>query len=246
MQTVSLVLTTYNRYPLLEKTLHSIFNQSFFNLEVIVVDDGTDYETPDKIKQWDVKYFRLDRKRVEGLYNNPAYPINVGFRAATNDVVILQNAECKHITTNTIELIASRVDDSCAVYASTMALNSDSTPAMWYVHPTHNPRPFFFCGGLKRHLIEKLRGMDEDYLYYGMDDDDFADRLTKMGIQHTFHSDIVVHHMYHPPAFTNTAPVNMDLNREIYNRKTLEMAQGIIGVERNLNREWGKFPLANS
>ncbi len=55
--TVSVIIPTYNRWPILIKALGFLQNQSFRDFEVIVVDDASDEKAPElKI---DVRYFRL-------------------------------------------------------------------------------------------------------------------------------------------------------------------------------------------
>lgn len=50
MPKVSIIIPTYNRADLLPATLQSVFNQSFRDFEVIVVDDGSSDETRDVLE----------------------------------------------------------------------------------------------------------------------------------------------------------------------------------------------------
>ena len=118
------------------------------------------------------------------------------------------------------------------VFANVMGLHEDGTPDWLYCGKTA-PRPFFFCGAIRRTWFEKLRGMDEDYPAGGYDDNDFADRLAKEGVTFEY-SDVSVHHQWHPrPAMSAEAAAT------VYAEKTRRMASGEIGTARNLGREWG-------
>jgi GT2 family glycosyltransferase len=236
---VSIVITTFNRAHLLRPTLESFVKQDFKDYEVIVIDDGTDEATPLLCAEpWplSLKYYRMNRDRTLG-YNNPARPNNVGVRMAKGDIIILQNAEVRHGAGEVILRLSEQCGTMNAVFAQVEVLNEYGIGKSFYCHRTFTPRPFFFCGALRREWFEKLRGFDEDYQYYGYDDVDFADRLAKCGVE--FHyTTIEVQHQWHPTSYDHT-----DKNNAIpaltYARKSREMAEGKIGIERNLGREWG-------
>lgn len=222
---VSIVMTTFNRPHLLRETLDSIDMQDFQD-EIIVVDDGTDELTAGICGEYLARRIKLDRPQST-QYRNQAWPLNVGIRAATGDIVIQQNAECKHIDPETIKKLTSRVTDTNCVFARVTALLPDGTPDILYCG-IGNARPYFFCGAIKRAWFKKLRGYDEDFVGYGYEDDDMADRLRREGVTWDF-TDVEVHHQWHPPAghFDMTHSANM------YERKHHEP------TIRNLNREWG-------
>src|SRR5579859_5787555 len=96
MPSVSVVLTTYKRDSLLLKTLASIHGEC----EVIVVDDANSQQTKFICKGLATYIPRIGRPDV--AFSNPAVPINIGLKAATGDIVILQNAECEHVS-NVVE-----------------------------------------------------------------------------------------------------------------------------------------------
>lgn len=80
---ISIIIPTYNRADILEKTLESIksadFNQK--NLEIIVVDDGSIDNTKNIIKNFDVLYFYQKN-------NGQASARNKGIKKAKNDIII--------------------------------------------------------------------------------------------------------------------------------------------------------------
>lgn len=224
-------MTTFNRPLLLMTTLHTIFVQTYQDYEVVIVDDGTDEQTPSlchalKVDGYPVKYIKLNRPQSES-YRNQAYPLNVGIRTATGDIIIQQNAECKHVDPETISKLTSRVTDTNAVFARVYALLPDGTPDILYCG-IGNARPYFFCGAIKRAWFEKLRGYDEDYTSYGYEDDDMAGRLTRSGVSWEF-TDIEVHHQWHPPA----GRYDMTQSANMYAKKS---GSALI---RNQDREWG-------
>ncbi len=228
----SIVITTCNRPKQLKATLESIAQQMYKNLEIVVVDDGFDEETPSICSAHNVQYVKMNRPWT-GWFRNPSRPNNVGIRRTKGDIIILQNAECKHVDSNTIEKLANAVTDTNVVFTRVSALNPDGTFMRLYCGKEF-PHPYFFCGAIKRAWFEKLRGFDEDYTGSSYDDDDFAVRLQKEGVTFVF-SEIEVHHQWHGDAGAyNSKPME-----ELYKQKCAAMEAGTLGTVRNLNREWG-------
>jgi glycosyltransferase involved in cell wall biosynthesis len=75
---VSVIIPTYNRTDFLKLTLQSVFNQTYQNFEIIVVDDGTSTDENILLCQTfeKVKYIRIEN------WGGPAKPRNVGIREA--------------------------------------------------------------------------------------------------------------------------------------------------------------------
>jgi len=227
MEMISLVLTTFNRPCQLLETLHSIDRQHIMNQEIIVVDDGTDDHTGDICDAFNAKWIRLERKQ-SAHYRNQARPLNVGIKAAQGDIIILQNAECKHVGEHAIRDLSGRVTWNNAVFAHVTAMNQDGTHGICYCGP-ENLRPYFFCGAIRREWLMKLRGFDEDYQGYGYEDDCMADRLRRSGVTFEF-TDIEVEHQWHEPA---------GLQGDLSKGEAMYAAKRGTSVARNLGREWG-------
>ena len=240
MPRVSIVISTFNRSALLERTLESIYAQQYRDFEVIVVDDGNDGDlTTDACRRFDVRYFkRYDRPSL--IYSNPAIPNNIGVRKALGEVVILQNAECSHASEELILNLANAVGENDAVFAAVASLGIGGQFQGYYCHPVKRPAPYFFCGALKKKWFEDLRGFDEDYTGYGYDDDDFADRLMQSGVNILFTDTVMAYHQWHTPtSFNPELDPRQAYNKKLYEEKTLAMSRGEIGPIRNLGRDWG-------
>ena len=234
---VSIVISTCNRTNQITNTLVSIAQQAT-DAEVIVVDDGTDGKSADVKEICDagkIRYIRCDRPSSSS-FRNPSYPNNVGIRAAKGDIIILQNAECCHEDFRAIEKLTALVTPTNAVFAHVVALDQAGIPLMDYCSPAQ-PRPYFFCGAIRREWLTKLRGFDEDYIGAGYDDDDLAARLAGEGVQFVY-ADILVHHQWHPQAGVYSDAEQM---RQLYEDKCAAMIRGELGTMRNPNG-WGGLP----
>lgn len=235
---VSIVISTCNRTDQLTNTLVSIVLQAT-DAEVIVVDDGTDgksAEVKEICDAGEIRYLRCDRP-PSSAFRNPSFPNNVGIRAATGNIVILQNAECRHEDPQTIQKLVAFVTPTNAVFAHVVALDPAGNPTQDYCSPAA-PRPYFFCGAILRATLLRLRGFDEDYDGAGFEDDDLADRLGASGIEFFF-SNVRVHHQWHPPAGSY---LSADQMRALYQAKLAAMLRGELGLVRNIGRDWGGRP----
>jgi glycosyltransferase involved in cell wall biosynthesis len=69
--TVSAIITTYNRANWLSETICAVMNQSLAPDEIIVVDDGSDDDTQDVIKNYasDIKYIYQDNYGISSARN---------------------------------------------------------------------------------------------------------------------------------------------------------------------------------
>lgn len=240
-------MTAYNRANLLAITLDTIRQQEFKEYEIIVVQDDDGEEklstgraapnaTQKVCESFNVeKYIRRVRSK-KATFSNPAIPNNIGLRAAEGDVILLQNAECRHISPDVVHTLYSAVNHTHgAVFAAVRSVDMGGMPSMWYSHPEHRRKPYFFCGALLNSDVQRLRGFDEDYTEVGYDDDDFAKRLEYTKVPFVFLDETAyVEHMWHPSSYTN-----MPTNQEMYEQKTSLMFNGQISATRNEGRDWG-------
>jgi glycosyltransferase involved in cell wall biosynthesis len=79
---VSIVLPTYNGVKYIRQSIDSCLNQTYKNIELIIVDDGSTDDTPEIIKSYkDKRIIYLRHKKNRGLPN----ALNTGFENTTGD-----------------------------------------------------------------------------------------------------------------------------------------------------------------
>lgn len=199
----SIVITSYRRPTLLRNTLRSMMKHQGRKepCDVVVVEDGWDGgETERVVKEAGARYF-VRRDRPEDSYN-PSVALNIGIRAAKGDVLIIQNAECRH--SNGLVTALEKVAPGEAWFASVMALHADGTNLGWYSHPKHRPVPWFFCGAIRR---ENMLEFDERFTGSGYDDVDMARRLKLAGVKFRWLPPVeaLAYHQWHEPFVGNSS-----------------------------------------
>jgi len=87
---VSVNITTYNRANLLSRCISSVINQSYFELEIIIVDDCSNDDTKNVVKEFQkkdkrIKYFRHDFNKGNAYARNTALENCTGYYVAFMD-----------------------------------------------------------------------------------------------------------------------------------------------------------------
>lgn len=86
---VSIIIPAHNEQDYIQKTLDSVLNQTYTNLEVIIVDDGSTDETKKRVlANKDKRLFYLYKKK-----GGVGSARNVGIRHATGDILTFLDAD---------------------------------------------------------------------------------------------------------------------------------------------------------
>jgi len=85
---ISIIIPTYNRAKIIGKTLETIMNQTYQNWECIIIDDQSDDNTFEVIKEFSKKDSRIKYfKRPESLTKGPSSCRNYGFLMSKGDLI---------------------------------------------------------------------------------------------------------------------------------------------------------------
>lgn len=90
----SIIIPTFNRSFLLEKTLNSVLNQTFKNWEALIIDDGSNQENLVKIKSYaavnsKIKFFEKSKNLPKG----PSASRNIGIAESKGELIMFLDSD---------------------------------------------------------------------------------------------------------------------------------------------------------
>jgi len=182
---ISIVTPTYNSENYVQQTLDSIHNQSYKNIEHIVVDGLSTDKTLDIVKSYPQIKWTSEKD------NGQSHAINKGFRMATGDIFAWQNADdiyCENALETVVNFFTNNPDVD-VVYGSYKLIDSegnwicDVNPIEWnewlFAHGRFVPlQPTVFW---RKRVADEVGTLNEE-LHYCMDVDFFA-RAVKRGFR---------------------------------------------------------------
>lgn len=87
---VSVIIPTYNRQELVVRAIKSIINQTYTNLEILVVDDASNDNTEVEVK-------KINDNRIKFIKNTinkgVSYSRNIGIKEAKGEIIVLQDSD---------------------------------------------------------------------------------------------------------------------------------------------------------
>jgi len=249
---ISLVLSSFRRAGLLEKSLFSIARQKVSSLEVIVVNDGIEDDTEAVVNQYrkslDIHYIFSGRRNISGdKWRVSGFALNIGVKVAKYDKIILSCAEIYHLN-DAISHIQEALEDRPRSLATPEFIYFDKDGSfVSSIENGEDPEKFviddeskdaklmpFFMGMCKQRFME-IGGYDEDFIGYACDDNDLVFRLLSNGCHYSFTKAEVVHLYHGKRCDSQLHPENPDW---AYNYNLFLNRQH--QIVRNQNREWGK------
>lgn len=112
---ISIITVTFNSAETIEKTIQSVFNQSYKNVEYIIVDGKSTDETLAIIETYKSHITKIVSEKDNGLYD----ALNKGIALATGDIIGILHSDDFYTDTNVLQLYADTFskNDSDAVYS---------------------------------------------------------------------------------------------------------------------------------
>ena len=103
---ISIITVVYNNIRGIERTIQSVLNQSYNNIEYIIIDGGSTDGTLDVIKRYENRISYWISEADEGIYN----AMNKGILKAHGSFLNFMNSGDTFVTSTTIERLIERYE----------------------------------------------------------------------------------------------------------------------------------------
>jgi glycosyltransferase involved in cell wall biosynthesis len=117
--TLSVITIVYNNVRDIERTMLSVLNQTYQQIEYIVVDGASTDGTLDIIKRHESRISTLISEKDNGIYD----AMNKGLKLATGDYVIFMNSGDEFYANDTVEKVFASADEADIYYGETEMIN---------------------------------------------------------------------------------------------------------------------------
>ncbi len=119
---ISMITVTYNSEKTLERTIQSVINQSYDNVEYIIVDGGSTDGTIDIIKKYESSIAKWVSEKDDGISD----AFNKGIRMATGDIIGIINSD-DGLEPDALLHIVENYDPNVDVYRGNVVLWNEAT-----------------------------------------------------------------------------------------------------------------------
>ena len=166
---ISIITVCFNSVKTIESTIQSVIQQSYVDLEYIIIDGGSTDGTIELINKYDNIIFKWISEVDKGIYD----AMNKGISFATGDIIGILNSDDSFYNNDVVSEIASvflsnNILD--AVIGNIVFINNRNNIIRNYTSKNWNtnmfawgfmpPHPSFFC---KRYLFEYFGAYKTDY-----------------------------------------------------------------------------------
>ena len=109
---VTVITVVFNGEDFLEETILSVLNQTYDNVEYIIIDGGSTDRSVEIIKKYDSKIDFWVSEKDHGIYD----AMNKGIRSATGDIIGLLNADDFYDLTTIEKIVQSYLETKADVF----------------------------------------------------------------------------------------------------------------------------------
>ena len=112
---LSVITIVYNNASAIERTMLSVLNQTYPNIEYIIIDGASTDGTLEIIKKYESQLAKLVSEKDKGIYD----AMNKGLALSTGDYVLFMNSGDEIYETQTVEKIFATADNADIYYGET-------------------------------------------------------------------------------------------------------------------------------
>lgn len=112
---LSVITIVYNNVRDIERTVLSVLNQSYPNIEYLVIDGASTDGTLNVLKKYEERLAKLISEKDKGIYD----AMNKGLSLATGDYILFMNSGDEIYDMNTVEKVFNSSSDADIYYGET-------------------------------------------------------------------------------------------------------------------------------
>ena len=219
MSHISICIPYFDRAEVFNRTIKSFLDAGYWDkcpleIELSIVDDGSTKEpisSVEMLKEVPPRRVVISVLPEKTEWRNPCVPLNKAVRQSSSHVILLQSPEIFHEGA-----ILIKMAEKMKVYNDIILSLVKSDKGIWYEHPKHNPRKFWFCQLMSKKLFREIDGLNELYRDGGaFEDRDFSRRLTEAGANWMWAEDCLAIHLGKSQVVRKNTP-----NEKLYRRRT--------------------------
>lgn len=120
---ITVVTVCYNAERDIEKTIQSVINQTYDNIEYIIVDGASKDGTMQVVEKYKDKIAKIVSEPDKGIYD----AMNKALKLATGDFLIFMGSDDVFYTKNVVENVVSSIKDKNSVYYGQVELKGLGT-----------------------------------------------------------------------------------------------------------------------
>lgn len=168
---ITVITVCYNAVGFIEDTILSVVNQTYDNIEYIIIDGGSTDGTVDLIRKYDDKIDCWVSEPDKGIYD----AMNKGIKIATGDFINFMNAGDTFFSNAVISCLVPQIErDSTIVYGDTMYVYSQGEKFIKPLSSDNMLKRMFFnhqssfskSQTLKSMLFDTSYKLSADYKYH--------------------------------------------------------------------------------
>lgn len=229
MPEVSVIVPTFNRKEKLRKCLNSLINQSFSNIEIIVVDDGSTDGTEGMVRKFKskipIRYFYQKK-------GGPAKARNKGIAVAKGEILAFTDDDCIP-QKDWVESIVNSMIGVGGIEGRTVPPNSSRLTPFSHTIVNEKGSKFPSCNiAFTREVLREVGGFCEEFGTSFREDSDLAFSMLEKGYKIRFDKRARVEHPVYP----------RDLRGFLYEKRKFEMDPLLYKRHPQLYKKYIKFP----
>ena len=242
---LSVILSYRNRdLERVRRCLDSLANQTMKDFEVLFVDYGSSFAMSRAIRSLVEQYpfIRYLYSDTRGQPWNRSRALNIGIRNARGGYILTNDIDMI-LAPNGLERLYQQASLQTVLHLRPIMLPEDFTD--WeHVCDYEGKFPLNSESGLGIACLaaehwQHLRGFDEFYRYYGVEDRDLRQRLAQLGVgMQWVHETVSLFHQWHP---TENYLIRGFMPDQVWIRMNLHYHQERDTLERNMPGQWGEI-----